>query len=151
MSDQYFNSARAFIDKAKNYPNKEGLVRCPCRKCVNELWQEIGVIEAHIIDHEFNLLYKILRYHGEPDIFLEPIVHEQSDNSGDEMLNVLEDGIRPTHELLTKDENPKNFETEPPQREKYDDLFAEMEIELYVGCQIFYSLNFLAKLMHLKY
>ena len=104
---------------------------------MNELWQEIGVIEAHIIDHGFNQLYNKWRYHEEPDIFLEPVVHEQRDNSGNEMLNVLEDVIGPTHELPTEDENPKNFETEPPQREKYDDLFAEMEIELYPGCQTF--------------
>ena len=66
------------------------------------------------------------------------------------MLNVLEDVIGPTHELPVKDEHDDNFETEPLQREKYDDLFAEMETELYLGCQKFSSLNFLAKLMHLK-
>ena len=43
-----------------------------------------------------------------------------------------------------------NFETEPSQKEKYDDLFAKMETELYSGCQKFSSLNFLAKLMNLK-
>ena len=124
LSDQYFNGARVFINMAKNYPNEEVLVWCPCRKCVNGLWQEIGVIEAHIINHGLNPLYKKQRYHREPDIFLEPIVHEQGDNSGDEILNVLEDVIGPTHELPTEDEN---FETEPPQREN---LFAEMETEL---------------------
>ena len=114
LSDQYFNGAQAFIDIAKTYPNDLGLVWCLCHKCVNELWHEISVIEAHIIDHEFNLLYKKWRYHKEPDIFLEPIVHEKGDNSGDEMLKMLEDVIGPTHELPTEDENRKNFETEPP-------------------------------------
>ena len=66
------------------------------------------------------------------------------------MLNVLEDPIRLTHEFPTEDENPENFETEPPQKEKYDDLFVEMKTELYPRCQTFSSLNFLAKLMHLK-
>ena len=68
----------------------------------------------------------------------------------DEMLNVLEDVIGPTHELPTEDEHPDTFKVEPSQREIYDDLFVEMEIELYPGCQKFSSLNFLAKLMHLK-
>ena len=79
-------------------------------------------------------------------MLMDPVVHEQGDNIGDEMLNVLEDVIEPTHE----DENAENFETEPSQKEKYDELFAEMEIELYLGCQKFSLLNFLAKLMHLK-
>ena len=81
---------------------------------------------------------------------MELVVHEQGDNSGDEMLNVLEDVIGSTHELPIEDENPENFETEPPQREKYDDLFVEMETKLYLGCQTFSSINFLVKLMHLK-
>ena len=59
LSDQYFDGACMFIDIAKNYANEEGLVRCPWRKCVNELWQPIGIVEAHIIDSTFNPLYKI--------------------------------------------------------------------------------------------
>ena len=53
------------------------------------------------------------------------------------MLNVLDDVIGPTHELPTEHENADNFETEPSQREKYDELFAEMETKLYSGCQNF--------------
>ena len=69
---------------------------------------------------------------------------------GKKMLNVLKDVIRPTHEFPTEDENPNTFEAEPSQREKNDDLFAEMKIEFYLGCQKFSSLNFLVKLIHLK-
>ena len=50
------------------------------------------------------------------------------------MLNVLKDVIEPTHELPTEDEHADNFETDPLQRKKYDELFAEMETELYLGC-----------------
>ena len=81
---------------------------------------------------------------------MDPIVHEQDDNIGDEMLNVLEDVIEPTHELPTEDEYVDNFETEPSQRKKYDELFVDMETELYSRCQKFSSLNFLVKLMYLK-
>ena len=111
LSDQYFNGAPAFINIAKNYANEEGLVWCPCRKCVNGLWQHIGIVEAHIIDHGFHLLYKKWRHHREPDMLMELVVHEQSYNIGNEMLNVLKDVIRPTHELPTEDENLENFET----------------------------------------
>ena len=65
-----------------NYANEEGLVRCPCRKCVNRLWQPIGIFEAHIIDREFNSLYKKWRYYGEPNILMDLVVHEQGDNMG---------------------------------------------------------------------
>ena len=76
--------------------------------------------------------------------------HEQGDNTGDEMLNVLEDVIGPTHKFHVEDEHADNFETEPLQREKYDDLFAEMETKLYPRCQKFSSLNFFGKVGALK-
>ena len=105
---------------------------------MNELWQPIRIVEAHIIDRGFSLLYKIWRYHGEPDTIMDPVGHEQGDSTGNEMLNVLEDVIEPTtHELPIEDEHADNFETEPLHREKYDDLFAEIETELYPGCQKF--------------
>ena len=87
LSNQYFDGCRVFIDIAKNYTNEEGLVRCPCRKCVNGLWQPIRIVEAHIIDRGFNPLYKIWRYHGEPDLIMDPVGHEQRDNTSNEMLN----------------------------------------------------------------
>ena len=83
-------------------------------------------------------------------MLMDLVVHEQGDNIGEKMLNVLEDVIEPTHELPIEDEHAENLETEPSQREKYDELFVEMETELYLGCQKFSSLNFLAKLMCLK-
>ena len=82
LLDQYFDGARTFIDITKNYANEEGLVRCPCRKCVNGSWQPIRTVEPYIIDHAFNQLYKIWRYHGEPDMVMDLVVHEQGDNIG---------------------------------------------------------------------
>ena len=117
---------------------------------MNGLGQQIRIIEAHIIDHGFNLLYKIWRYHGKLDPVMDPIGHKQGDNTSDEILNVLEDVIGPTHKLPVEDEHANNFKIEPLYREKYDDLFAKIETELYLGCQKFSLLNFLAKLMHLK-
>ena len=46
-------------------------------------------------------------------MLMDPVVHEQGDNISDEMLNVLEDVIRPTYEQPTEDEHADNFETEP--------------------------------------
>ena len=34
--------------------------------------------------------------------------------------------------------------------QQYDELFSEVEAELYPGCTSYSSLNFLVKLMHLK-
>ena len=47
---------------------------------------------------------------------VDPVFHEQGDNMGDEILNVLEDVIRPTHKLPIEDEDLDNFETEPSQK-----------------------------------
>ena len=111
--DQYFDGCHTFIDIVKNYTNEKGLVWCPCRKRVNRLWQSIGIIEAHIIDHGFNPLYKIWRYHREPDPIMDPVGHQQGYNTTDEILNVLEDVIGPTHELLVEGEHADNFGTKP--------------------------------------
>ena len=81
---------------------------------------------------------------------MDPVGHEQGDNTGDEMLNVLEDVIWPTHELLVKDEHADNFETKSLQREKYDDLFVEMEIELYPGRSEIFLVEFFSKVDALK-
>ena len=118
LSDEYFNGARAFIEIAKNYPNEEGLIWCPCRKCCNGLWQRIGVVEAHIIDIGFNPIYKTWRYHGKPDdVVMMPFVNEQVVNSGDEILNMLEDVIGPTHELPTENDALENYEDNASQKE----------------------------------
>ena len=81
---------------------------------------------------------------------MESFLNEQVINSGDKMLNVLEDAIGPTHKLPTEDDDPNNYEVDSSQRKQYDNLFAKMESELYLGCHKFPSLNFLAKWMHLK-
>ena len=35
MFDQFWNGAMSFIERAKNFVDQRGLVRCPCKKCVN--------------------------------------------------------------------------------------------------------------------
>ena len=69
---------------------------------------------------------------------------------GDEMLNVLEDVIRPTRELPIEDEDIDNFETEPSQKEKYDDLFAEMETEFISGMLEIFLVEFFGEVDALK-
>lgn len=56
-----------FMKKARNFVNDRGLVRCPCKKCVNMLHQPIEVMDAHIIDHRFDPFYKMWVFHGEED------------------------------------------------------------------------------------
>ena len=145
LSDEYLAGVQAFIDIAKNYTNDEGLVRCPCKKCNNGLWQRISVIEAHIIDIGFTPLYTNWFYHGEADLLMQRVVDVEDDCSGNEMADVLEDVVGRTE---VNDE--QNAGLDSSHREKYDDLFLEMEKELYPGCKSFHSLNFLVKLMHLK-
>ena len=77
---------------------------------MKRLWHRIRIVKAHIIDKGFNPLYKKWRYHGQPDNFNDPVVPEQGDNNGDEMLNVLDNVIGPTCELPAKDGNSDNFE-----------------------------------------
>ena len=49
-------------------------------------------------------------------MLMDLVVHEQGDDIGDKMLNVLEDVIGPTYELPTEDENPNTFKANSSQR-----------------------------------
>ena len=153
LSDEYWNGAMEFVKKARNFVNDRGLVRCPCKKCVNVLHQPIEVMEAHIIDHGFDPFYKMWVFHGEEDESTDQVMPEEGRVDNDEVLDVLNDFIGPLNDDgIRNDAHLDDDITSATMAsdEQYEDLFAEVEAELYPGCTTFSSLNFLVKLMHLK-
>ncbi|KAL5564918.1 hypothetical protein UlMin_028082 [Ulmus minor] len=64
-------------------------------------------------------------------------IHER-----DEMFDVLDD--------IISEEADEDAVGGPSSNDQYDDLFAALRSELYLGVSSFSSLNFLVKLMHLK-
>ncbi|XP_062099771.1 zinc finger BED domain-containing protein RICESLEEPER 2-like [Humulus lupulus] len=83
-------------------------------------------------------------FHGEVDeVFVEEVIEDNEDV--DEMIDIIDDFI-----LL---ENTEEADEVNGSRmgQYYDELFDDIEAELYPGCNWISSLNFLAKLMHLKF
>ena len=98
FGDKYWSGATAFIENAKKYVNEDGLVKCPCIRCVNGLMQTIDVLEAHIIDRGFNPLYTKWIFHGE----VEPEAQVETNNpceDVDEMYQVLNDIVQHSEDI----------------------------------------------------
>ena len=77
---------------------EDGLVKCPCIRCVNGLMQTIDVLEAHIIDRGFNPLYTKWIFHGE----VEPEAQVETNNTCedvDEMYQVLNDIVQHSEDI----------------------------------------------------
>ncbi|KAM6543801.1 hypothetical protein CsatB_008248 [Cannabis sativa] len=128
---------------ASEHKDCDGRIRCPCVRCINSRFEKIDRVRAHVFDRGFMQGYEKWIYHGEPEDAVDDVAVADVE-SEDEMIPILEDFFpSTTEERQGEDEQP----TTNPQ---FDDLFEEIEAELYPGCDWISSLNFLAKLLHLK-
>ncbi|KAD4586129.1 hypothetical protein E3N88_23730 [Mikania micrantha] len=149
----FLNGLKKFMEIAKNHVNGEGKGYCPCKSCANSKpsLQNLATIYAHIHDRGFLQLYTTWVYHGEKysnASEIERMWASNADNpplTNNEMFDALDDVIG---EQNTYDENVNEYgdglDTE------FDTLFKEFNTELYLSCNWMSSLNFLAKLMHIK-
>ncbi|XP_062086582.1 uncharacterized protein LOC133792694 [Humulus lupulus] len=133
--DAYWNGLQNFINMASQHKDCDGRIRCPCVRCMNLRLQTLDVVQAHIFDRGFQQSYEQWIYHGE-------VEDEGMDENEpvDEMRDVVDDFLLPNNAE----------EANSGMGQYYDELFDEIEAELYPGCDWISSLNFLAKLMHLK-
>ncbi|KAM6580121.1 hypothetical protein CsatA_003895 [Cannabis sativa] len=141
---EYWDCLQVFLAMASNYKNSDGKIRCPCVKCLNTRFEPLNIVEAHVFDWGFDNGYQKWIYHGESEtevVARTEAVEHILDDEDDEMIPIVEDFIRPTTEDVQR--NSDSFQY-------YDELFEEIEAELYPGCHWISSLNFLAKLLHLK-
>ncbi|XP_062102831.1 uncharacterized protein LOC133812995 [Humulus lupulus] len=151
FSDEYVAGAFAFVERAQQFVDTRGLVKCPCNKCLNIELQTIGVLESHLFENGFLRSYTNWYWHGEEEIIpTNRVVHQCHE---DEMMDVLNDIAQPNN--CEDDENEVDDEIPPASEcrgtsQYYNDLFAEMESPLFPGCEKYTSLNFVAKLMHFK-
>ncbi|KAK1423448.1 hypothetical protein QVD17_18751 [Tagetes erecta] len=147
------NGLYNFIEIAKNHLNNEGKTRCPCKRCANSIrsLQDLSTIYNHIYDVGFRESYTVWVHHGEEysnDPEIESLFAPNTctiEQNTNEMFDALDDVMA---------EQNTNEETTAQERigleSDYDALFKELNTELYPGCSWMSSLNFLAKLMHIK-
>ena len=138
-SPEYWNGLQAFMAMASVHADCSGRIRCPCVRCINNRLQTVPIVKAHIFDYGFHEGYQKWVYHGEVEADVANEVDD--DDDVDEMIPMVEDFLLPTTEEV---------EENPAAGQAYDDLFVEIETELFPGCDWISSLNFMAKLLHLK-
>ena len=159
FSKEYRDGVDHFIAKASFHLNEENKTRCPCVKCLNYQFHDLVTVKRHILEYGFSGHYINWNFHGEEDInssynfqTVESNVGEddddKDDNSEDDMAEALRDAAGPSggsNNNDTTDLDDYNNTTN-----LFDQLFAEMQKELYPGCIKFSSLTFIVKLMHIK-
>ena len=133
---EYWDGLQAFLRMAADYKDSDGRIKCPCVRCNNSRFESLAVVEAHVFDRGFHQAFDKWIFHGEVEEVVAKQVIEE-----DEMIHVVEDFLLPTTEEV---------EADPSGSKDYDDLFEEIQTELYPGCDWMSSLNFLAKMLHLK-
>ncbi|KAJ9543051.1 hypothetical protein OSB04_022758 [Centaurea solstitialis] len=146
-SDEFWNGLQEFMEIAKEHVNSSGFVRCPCTRCLNMLSQKPDVVEAHIHAYGWQASYTTWVYHGEVD----PLhVIEDEGPTTDEMIGAINDVIG---ENINNEEHVDEGIPDGGANgidQEYAELFQEVETELYPSCTWLSSLNFLAKMLHMK-
>ncbi|XP_076885268.1 uncharacterized protein LOC143534737 [Bidens hawaiensis] len=146
----FLNGLENFIETAKNHLDSEDKTCCPCKKCVNSHRHSLTVIKAHIRDKVFQQSYETWIYHGE-ELPNSPVV--------DSLLGSRKRIVAPTQEMFDalddvmaeQNTNEENIDEDANDLDpEFDELFAEVNTELYPGCTWLSSLNFLAKMTHFK-
>uniref|UniRef100_A0A803Q230 Transposase-associated domain-containing protein n=1 Tax=Cannabis sativa TaxID=3483 RepID=A0A803Q230_CANSA len=127
---------------AEQHKGSDGKIRCPCVKCVNNKRHTPVDVRGHILRWGFQTSYEQWVFHGEEEVNVADVIVDENDV--DEMRDVINDFFTPACDDNTPSVDGNRM------GEYYDELFKDIEAELYPGCNWISSLNFLAKLMHLK-
>ncbi|XP_023760659.2 uncharacterized protein LOC111909103 [Lactuca sativa] len=134
------------MEIARKHVDSEDKVHCPCVKCVNMYRQLLSTVYAHIHDRGFLKSYTIWIYHGEKHSVSDLGYNSTPINipTNNEMFDVIDDVMaeQNTNEENTDDEG-RGMDPE------FDALFEELNTKLHPDCKMS-SLNFLAKLLHIK-
>ncbi|XP_062103346.1 uncharacterized protein LOC133814397 [Humulus lupulus] len=155
LSTKFINGLKNFITLSRDHLNDENKIRCPCVMCMNLYFHDLETVERHIFIKLFYTHYVKWVHHGENIVDesdgeddandfddLEDVDDlddvddaEESDNnytSDDDMIPAIED--------LTQQDPTKssfaNFGDSTHRKEKgqkFHNLFAEVEKELYPG------------------
>ena len=145
-SPEYRQGVDSFIKMCEAQVDINGRVRCACTRCHNNLIIPFDLMKYHMRVNGFCRSYKKWTFHGESSI---PPVVDNVMPRGD-MDDVIED-IR--DELMEEDADldEGNSDTESSGgSDEFEELLKEAGSELYPGCKKFTSLDWLAKVMHIK-
>jgi hypothetical protein len=150
FSKEYLIGLKAFTERCKNYTNSHNKARCPCNKCNNVYWHSIRTIERHIHENGFCTTYKTWIYHGEcfvPSPIV-PVIPQTTDPMHDFITDVRQENV--PQEDNDNDEPMNTTESPSATDDELVELLKLADTELHPGCHWMSSLDFLAKLSHMK-
>ncbi|KAK9063409.1 hypothetical protein SSX86_017279 [Deinandra increscens subsp. villosa] len=135
---QFKDGLEQFIEIAKKHVNSHGEPYCPCRGCHNGKRQNTKTIYAHVIDKGFSQSYKTWVYHGEEhpntaaiDAISNPYLFKSGSSPtapGPEMFDAIQD-VMDAFNTNKENEDEGGTSLDP----EFDDLFKELNTELYPG------------------
>ncbi|KAM6546829.1 hypothetical protein CsatB_027565 [Cannabis sativa] len=94
---EFWNGLQAFLTMASKYKDCDGRIRCPCVRCINNRFEKLETVRAHVFDRGFMKGYEKWTYHGEPEDAVDDEV-VGLDDEDDEMIPILQDFFPPTTE-----------------------------------------------------
>ncbi|KAI3786099.1 hypothetical protein L1987_45226 [Smallanthus sonchifolius] len=147
-SPEYKKGLNSFIEMCKEQVDDRGYVRCACAKCQNSVLISFTKMKFHMYSFGFCRTYTMWSYHGESSIH--PVIVVDDVEPRNDMDDVIEDVMGERMEEDTNTNEGNSGTESRGVRDDFEALLKEVQSELYPGCTKFSSLDFLAKLMHIK-
>lgn len=162
-SKEYLNGVNDFIEFAKRNMRDEGMIPCPCRRCMNSKWVTLHEVKSHLKYPGIDKSYTFWVHHGESldsdednddnDDDLENDIDQHDDiDEQDEVQQMLEDMQRNTifeSRPISPECNSEFDTTQEDEVGRFNRLVRDAEQELYPGCKLS-LLSSLLKLLHVK-
>ncbi|CAN1279776.1 hypothetical protein LINPERPRIM_LOCUS17158 [Linum perenne] len=173
LSHKFLHGISSFIDFARN-SYKDGILACPCRRCVNGHRHSENVVITHILENGFSPGYTNWCFHGESmsryenensniqDVNEQRNDNAQGQNNVQQFLEEMAIGYGQIRDLGSDaDINGEDYHTsadpEIPTTEalneeakKFYDFLKQTDEELFPGCKKHSKLSFILQIFHMK-
>nr|GEX31285.1 hypothetical protein [Tanacetum cinerariifolium] len=148
----FYIGLKKFVDDCKPLVDSAG----PCKSCRLVLWVSIKHLSGHISKYGFDPSYKTWIHHGEPDLPLpSPVIDNTRQPHMSDMIACLNDLSyiplnNEQNEPTQGDIGETSNDLTQAKRNKFKELYASANEELYPGCDYVTRLDFMAKFTYFK-
>ncbi|XP_042982725.1 uncharacterized protein LOC122311983 [Carya illinoinensis] len=156
-SREYGKGVRQFLTMARAHALGNNSVKCPCRRCRNNLFLHIREVEEHLFITGIDPTYTYWIFHGEQEPMNIGCMDEDGpDNLDDSYVDDIDDMLGDIHAATTvgvdEDTTPHTMwtSTVEPEPTTFEKLLEDARRPLYNGCTTFSKLSFTVKLLHIK-
>ena len=158
ISPEYYEGVTDFLKFSSQKTTKDGMISCPCVKCVNSQLFTIPVVHDHLVSFGISKGYQTWIFHGES---LQATTSAETSVSGVQEISNEYGNIRdilhdvfPMHNMSEPMEEGPSIQ-QPAQEPNKDahrfyKLLEDAEQPLYKGCKNFSKLSAILHLYHLK-